>query len=388
LLTQLLLLSLILFIFYQALYKLELFAISPSFVLQEVKDGKDDWFFSDIYEQGKNKKWFSEHLIKDITGSNIGNIQSVSYLSDGKTLNITFWLNSPFNKTQPSHHVLGYFVYIDADSNNKTGWNGIDYIDSIQYINKKWNETFMETSGLGQSYRMIKGINYANSNKNETNVFFSIDLRLMNFPDRYRLVFLGQDFITDIRGNTTRLQDFVNTVHIPPPKLNITLLPSSSFNVTRGEQKTILTKIDAINSLSSIQGTLPSYYLSSNSSNGLKLTFKPNYTIVSPDGFTTSHLTIQAPKNYSSPVSINPINVKLSFPPEFFGNPAENVTQSTYLTMTIQDPLPLLKQIVNIISDISPITGLLVTIISIISGLIGLGIGNTINKIRNKGDWY
>lgn len=67
--------------------------------------------------------------------SNFTDLLAVNYLSDGKTLNTTFWLASGFgNSSSLSTYTydqpfkkISYGMLIDADSNTKTGYNGADY---------------------------------------------------------------------------------------------------------------------------------------------------------------------------------------------------------------------------------------------------------------------
>ena len=102
--------------FFPLLVLIELFpppqilALSTSFIRQEVTDNKSD--------------------ISSLTGSPINqnstlgwgiDITGVSYVSDGKFLNATLWLSEPANGS--NYYSMG----IDADSDLKTGWAGMDY---------------------------------------------------------------------------------------------------------------------------------------------------------------------------------------------------------------------------------------------------------------------
>jgi hypothetical protein len=99
-------------------YDIEVFAVSPSFPRQEVEpisitDKRNDY---------------------NLTAHNYVDIQSVNYLSDGNFLNATIWLDSFENlpsgwsiNVSMSQYSVGYGMYIDADFNDKTGIQGIDY---------------------------------------------------------------------------------------------------------------------------------------------------------------------------------------------------------------------------------------------------------------------
>ena len=85
------------------------FASSPSFVRQEIVDATDDWIFwrgssdkSQVYSHQGNLVEVDK--AKNISQCKIGDefispdIKSVSYISNGKTLNATVWLTSNFEE--------------------------------------------------------------------------------------------------------------------------------------------------------------------------------------------------------------------------------------------------------------------------------------------------
>ncbi len=94
-------------------------AVSPPFELQEIINENHSW----VQTYGKS----DANLKSDYT-----DILGVDYISNGKTINATFWLasavkdssilvlNQPFRK-------IAYGMLIDADSNTKTGYSGGDY---------------------------------------------------------------------------------------------------------------------------------------------------------------------------------------------------------------------------------------------------------------------
>jgi hypothetical protein len=94
-------------------------AISPSFDLQELINKNHHW--AQIYGNS------DAHL-----KSNYTDILAVNYISNGKSLNATFWLASGFKISslstynQPGRKIV-YGMLIDVDSNTKTGYNGADY---------------------------------------------------------------------------------------------------------------------------------------------------------------------------------------------------------------------------------------------------------------------
>src|SRR5437762_1112456 len=111
-----LLLLLLLFIPYSPFHKT--FAASPAFDLQALADQRNDW----VQTHGND--------ITDLK-SDYAELLETDYLSDGKTLNATFWLvsnlqvasayNEPFKK-------ISYGMLADlASATINAGYNGADY---------------------------------------------------------------------------------------------------------------------------------------------------------------------------------------------------------------------------------------------------------------------
>jgi hypothetical protein len=125
---------------------------SPSFIRQEVVDQPyPDWGLM-IFDSGQFSGFsaISPSEIKNTTGVDIGDIESIYYVSDGKTLNVTFWLNSPFVE-KPSSHIPMYNILVDADNNPSTGGDmGIDYRIRVKWDNetKTWQKITEEVSAL------------------------------------------------------------------------------------------------------------------------------------------------------------------------------------------------------------------------------------------------
>jgi len=107
-------------------------ALSPSFELQELVN--------------KNHHWVQTYGNNDIyLKSNYTDIQSVDYISDGKTLNTTIWLVSGFKNysaatyNQPFRHI-SYGMLIDTDIKAKTGYGGADYDFYVESAGRKLTE--------------------------------------------------------------------------------------------------------------------------------------------------------------------------------------------------------------------------------------------------------
>src|SRR5919109_4883300 len=95
----LLIVSIMIVVLYKPAY--EVFS-SPSFVRQEINDGTNDWILatSNKLLEAQNVSECAEWnpSLKQYSFPS-PDIQSVSYISDGKTLNATLWLSDKFAKT-------------------------------------------------------------------------------------------------------------------------------------------------------------------------------------------------------------------------------------------------------------------------------------------------
>jgi hypothetical protein len=350
---------------------------SPSFVRNEVMDSNDDWYYFGVFELGKNKQAYTDEKIFELTNSTIGNIYSVSYISDGKYLNVTFWLTAAFNNTAHPHNPT-YRTYIDADSNTETGWEGIDYIGIIEYDRgtKVWTDSFLETSKSGTRELRVK--NYTDFDRRSTYVSMSIDLSMMNYPYQYRLLFLQTDTVPDetTQGQMRQITDFANTVHVPSPNFNISM--PNSVEVIQGEVENVKVNVKSTNSIQGIEGVMPKlFFYSPFDSDNLKLDFKPRTTELSRDGSASFDLVVKPTRNLPIGNYELPIHFNVSFPSEFFGNPTENITEVSNAIVIVRDPLTIAgEQIRSWFADwFTPFSGVLTSIISVITGILGWRIG-------------
>ena len=75
------------------------------------------WVWNDI-DKGLEK---NDETLKNVADfSSFNDISSMNYISDGKTMNVTFWLKQPFEEL-PAVNFPIYTLYIDVDANPSTG---------------------------------------------------------------------------------------------------------------------------------------------------------------------------------------------------------------------------------------------------------------------------
>src|SRR5215831_9968936 len=134
------------FIIFVTINALQSFAISPSFPLQQINDGQNDWInMSTKQPVIKNGSFAPDYM-------GITDIQAVSYFSDGKILNATIWTYLPFKAKPTRYEQVNYGMLIDSDFDKNTGYGGIDYLFQIGWSNniKTWNKTLWQLSPTGE----------------------------------------------------------------------------------------------------------------------------------------------------------------------------------------------------------------------------------------------
>ncbi len=289
---------------------------SPSFELQELINENHNW--SQTYGNSES------HL-----RSNYTDIKAVDYISDGKTLNATFWLASGLKNSslatfsQPFRKV-SYGILIDADSNTKTGYNGADYDFYVESVGGKVSGYLYQLSSTG-GYRLVGSkINYtrpvADTNVLPGSINLSFDLGAINYPSDYNLLFYTAE---SYKSNEVR--QFTSWVNIPPPSLQMTTSPSN-ITIRQGEEQLVPARIKSTTGFSNdvinitLAGNINKNYESESGFNSSELhvtvqrnqppLFKIAIPSQTPLGIYTVPLvaTIREPSiaTITKPISINP----------------------------------------------------------------------------------
>jgi len=231
-----LLLLLLLFIISSSSLLYRTFATSPYFGYQEITNNKRNHW---VQTYGND----ITHLKSDYT-----NILAVSYLSDGKVLNATYWLASNLENAstynQPYHNI-SYGMLIDADMNPKTGYSGADYDFYIEAINGKWSQYLYQYSHTGNYALIGSKTNYTepfggSSTIGPGHVKLQFPLRSINYPGRFSVSFYAAE---SYKSNEVR--DFTSWVAIPPPPLKISTSPDNIV-IRQGEQQVIPAEINTV----------------------------------------------------------------------------------------------------------------------------------------------
>jgi hypothetical protein len=177
-----LLLLLLLLISYSLFH--EAFAASPAF---------DQIFITDEEFANQTNDWVqtygndSTHL-----RSNYTNLLAVDYLSDGKTLDTTFWLASNLENastySQPLKRIRYGMLIAIVSLPPTSGYNGANYNFYIEAVDGKWSEYLYQLSSTGTSALIDSKINYTESFGGSTigpgpgYVKLRLDLKSINYP--------------------------------------------------------------------------------------------------------------------------------------------------------------------------------------------------------------
>jgi hypothetical protein len=206
-------------------------ALSPRFQIQETNN--EDHKLNLIYGNSE--------AMKDIAReSNYTDMLAVDYLSNGKTLDATFWFkgltpdlasiyNEPFRK-------VAYGMLIDADPDGKTGYNAADYDYYVLAADGKFTAYLYQLSLTG-GYRLLNHTEVSFNSTGPNYVHLSLDLSSINYPSKYDVLFYTAE---SFKSNEVR--EYTDWVNIPPPKIYMTTL-SSNILIRQGEEQLIPARV-------------------------------------------------------------------------------------------------------------------------------------------------
>lgn len=271
--------------------------MSPSFDGRELRDDPFDWI--DLLNKTRTT---SGEISTDIV--------AIDYVSDGKLLNATMWLLSPFIFS-PSNEtsVKNYGMLIDSDFDNKTGFLGIDYKIEISWDNhtKTWKRVFQQWSPNGQLRNLDVQPNFTGFYEEQGfYVLLTANLDGMAYPDKYKVIFYAESAL-----NGYSITDFSRVITIPPPEISISTSPSQ-VELRQGDQTTLEVKIN------STAGLEPTISLAASQSPDLKAQFKFDTLQIPSYGMASIPLTITSLKNASAYPYTLLLFVNSTFPDEEF----------------------------------------------------------------------
>ncbi len=239
------------------------FAASPAFdqVLiydKEISNQKNDWVQTSDND--------SANLRSDPV-----DLLAVDYHSDGKTLDITFWVksnsenaslyNQPFKKIR--YGVLIAIVSLPQNS----GYNGANFNYYVEAVDGKWSEYLYQLSSTGTSALLESKTNYTEPLGNPIigpgYVKLRLNLDSIHSPSNY-----GLSFYTAESFKSSEVRDFTSWVAVPSPVIDILTHPENIV-IRQGEKKIIPTEIET--PLSNNVTKIAFEYGTNFSSNGLSV---------------------------------------------------------------------------------------------------------------------
>jgi hypothetical protein len=332
----------------------ELFAASPAFNRQEITDGTNHDIHLNRMGHSQTKDDYNDTL------DGLTDIQKVTYFSNGTVLIATLWLGSGFEEN-PSVDgrtlAVVYGILINADNNQETGKEGVDYHIEIQWTNETqtWKKGIIEYSSPVHNRTLDKKENYSGFyTKDERYVLLSVNLDDIFSPNPYKAMF----YAGAIYNNSDMKVDLTTWEDISPPVYSTSTLPNPVI-VRQGEQKIIGAQ------LKSTTGVPPDVidFMPVENYSGIELEFIRDKLNKSSFGIEPAPFKIEVPKNAQVGQYIIPIRANIStdstFPYfKFVGfrnvsmpsNSTEFLTKghriaSANLTISVVEPLSMQDQL-------------------------------------------
>ncbi len=364
------------------------FAISPIFSHQVITDAPHDWDISPADSVSN-----CTYLQKNKNIITYPDLESISYFSDGKTLNATLWLSGLFEEKPSMGEIPSYSMFINI--NSFYGTRIPDYEVSIKWdpLSSTWNKVVTEWSANDTRviYEKDNVTGFFDndpleSGKAKGHVNLSLDLASINYPDSYLGYFSIANSFSYKNNHCFVHDDSDNALYVPIPQFTISTSPNS-IDLRPGEEgKDVELRVN-----STIHST-PKLSFFTNQTRGIEVDLIPKEERLTPAAMTTSFLHVKVLGNttfrYHVPYTIQLLS-NISFP-KIDSNLIKGINknnrmsatiplQPSYLTVTILPPLQFSDYFKNLWDAWGSPIGFFYTLIT----TIGVGVSSwIINKIR------
>jgi hypothetical protein len=360
---------------------------SPSFPIQQIDDASEDWnIFDNSSEIAKSTEVAEDSSDCDKSFEYIpSDITTVNYYSDGKYLNATLWLSSPFEEFVHNLSSRDYVIYVDVKSVYDARIS--DYASGISWTNssKSWTKELYEYSASGDRWKYLKIMADHTGFFEEGNnyISLSLDLKSINLPEEYGVIFAAVDTFRKNNNVYCTYRDNTGFFPVPPPQYNISTSQNSLF-LKKGQEKTIELRMNS-------DANFKSYsYLSKNHTKGLEVELSPTELSLPSNSITTSLVRIKALENatvgsYTLSITsrISPNETLSSELTELKGNLPHRIRAGNIdLTVIVEEPLGILDYVNNALNTWGAAVREFFAIVTTIGGA-GIS-GWIINKIRHK----
>ncbi len=378
----------------------------PSFVRQEIKVSNTDeksptWVDIGTGKSIEDAKQFFKNPSQKILDqlNNLTNLQSVSYTSNGRYLNTTFWLSNPFETIPQCGCTPSYIMLIDADSKSNTGsFGGIDYMAQILWNNKTNNWTYdLEEFSSTKKGRVIEKIdNYTGFftkepvagntfELNNKDVYLPLNLNKIGPIIQGKAIF-SVEYDFKLNNKYYSIGDFSKWVPIPPPKFTISTLPNGITIRPSNKQniEVIVESNDTSLSPHINLGIEKSQGLTIENLTHLQMPFPPNGIAKFPLIVTYNDTNTPYIRSDELPIFVN-ITYPLSLYKQQLIEGASTVARS-YITLSLLPPLSIYDIITTIGDNLTrSINGIITLIIAIAGGVFAIWrwlFKNKVNKIN------
>jgi hypothetical protein len=378
---------------------------SPSLSRQEITDENTDWYIT----PGSSKTLCEAYTI-------FPDLESVSYFSNGKFLNITMWLNDLIDESiinYKNYLTFNVGIILDPDSKLKT-----DYLIklSLDTNSSKWIKTFYEISSndirildskpMEDKYEGIENTNRILGIGGKSHVNILLDLNKINLPEQYIILFYINNYIvSNSYCVQTDISDYL--AYVPPPIFSISTLSEPPIMLRPGNAQMITLIVNStIKTNSNI-----TYF--SNENEILHLEFLPKVQSLVQDDLTKSLVKIKFLENASKdlldqldkqgsmdyPISIltnitfpkidalyfDPLGAQKEIIQKYNINKSQIITNKPhYLTILLQPRLNILDYLKSLEEWITPINAIYTLLTGIGTIIIPLIIRSFLKKKRNK----
>ena len=178
-------------------------------------------------------------------------ISSISFLSDGRFLNATFWLSSPLEKENfpryaNSNISFQMSVYIEGD---KDGVSQYD-VAIMPQRNGSWTYTIKEYAPFSEGeqnnkhHRILERKMYSDADDFGAEVNYvdlSLDLEKIGFPSEYTVGFFSTAY-----DNYDYVVDYIQNDRVPPRINAITFTLPEPVRLDKGEENIVNMSVNAI----------------------------------------------------------------------------------------------------------------------------------------------
>jgi hypothetical protein len=366
------------------------FALSPSFPIQGVYLRPDDWHLT------------TGSSVKNLNDCKDGqkhfpfpNIQAVNYISDGKTLNATIWLSSPFKGIQSNEVHRTYAVFIVPDSLSPDSGQSYEVTMDWDLGNSNsWTKTVREWSPIADVkkdfYQEAIPNNYTSSLIGHNYIDLSLNLGAVGYPSQYSIFSYETESYILPSHPSCSLVDVTAMLHIPPPEFQFSALPSSQVLRPDDGYKVQL-------ELKSNTTLASQVRLYTTPADGIQYSSPvPNEMSLPGFGLGLATLDVKVMKNATVEPHTLRMSAKITIPTTIsnlvangvvLGTPpgTASIVKNVDFVITVLPPFTPQEQLNNFLTGwFNPLTGVLTTIATFATGILGWRIGKRPNRHKRQ----